>query len=166
MRLMKYILSISLIELILFLSLTSPVPPTTVTPIEERMIDIILDPIIISYDTLRKSIEIPVTITKYNPVKSQCNSDPTLTADNSRIDLNLLKSYELRWIAVSRNLLDKVSMGDTITVVSSNHRINGDWVVHDVMNKRFSDYIDLLVPEEDEYQLHEPLKGSIQIYVD
>lgn len=115
---------------------------------------------------VQKLLCTPVTITKYNPVESQCDSDPTITADNSKIDLNLLNSYKIRWMAVSRDLLDILSMGDTVSVVSPNQRINGNWVVHDVMNKRYSNRIDLLVPENDNYQFHSPLKGRIEFYED
>lgn len=161
MKLAKYILSIALIEICLILLFTSPAPTTTDKEISEVVIDSIIIPEVI----LRESKKIPVTITKYNPVRSQCDSDPTITADNSHIDLDLLNSYELRWLAVSRDLLNELSMGDTIEVVSSNQLINGNWVVHDVMHKRFSNRIDLLVPVDDNYQFHSPLEGHIQIYI-
>lgn len=111
-------------------------------------------------------IHIPVTITKYNPVASQCNGNPMITADCSKIDIKKLNTYQLRWLAVSRDLLSFVSMGDIIIVKCSNPRLNGEWEVHDVMNKRFSNKIDLLVPENDNYQFHSPLEGHIQILLD
>ena len=92
-----------------------------------------------------------VLMTWYNPVESQCDSDPFITADMSEIILDELENRDIRWIAVSRDLLDKYSMGDTVIIESSNPRVNGEWVIHDKMNKRFTNRIDLLVAENDEY---------------
>lgn len=92
-----------------------------------------------------------VLMTWYNPVESQCDSDPFITADMSEIILDELENRDIRWIAVSRDLLDKYSMGDTVIIESSNPRVNGEWVIHDKMNKRFTNRIDLLVAENDDY---------------
>lgn len=104
-----------------------------------------------------------VTITWYNPVVSQCDSDPLVTADMSRIDLDALGKREIRWIAVSRDLLGDYSMGDTIYLESPNPKINGEWVIHDVMNRRFTKRIDLLVDINDDwYDLRSPKMGTIK----
>ena len=104
-----------------------------------------------------------VLITWYNPCESQCDSDPLITADMSKIDLEKLNSRNIRWIAVSRDLLDKYSMGDTVIIDSPNSRINGEWVIHDKMNKRFTKRIDLLVSKEDNYyNLKMPKKATIK----
>ena len=104
-----------------------------------------------------------VLITWYNPCESQCDSDPLVTADMSRIDIKKLNNRDIRWIAVSRDLLKKYSMGDTIIIESSNPRINGEWVIHDKMNKRFTKRIDLLVAKEDDYyNLKMPKKATIK----
>ena len=86
-----------------------------------------------------------VKATVYNPDTAQCNGNPLVTACNSRIDLTKLKSGELRWLAVSRDLLDVYSYGDTLNVfVNENHPYNGQWVVKDTMNKRYTYSIDFL----------------------
>lgn len=86
-----------------------------------------------------------VTVTVYNPVKEQCNADPLHTADMSYIDTNLLKDRKIRWIAVSRDLIGTFcEFGDTVVIVSDNEYISGEWVVHDLMNKRFEKRIDIL----------------------
>lgn len=92
-----------------------------------------------------------VLITWYNPSEDQCDSDPLVTADMSVIDLEELKNRDIRWIAVSRDLLKTYSLGDTIIIDSPNQKVNGEWVIHDVMNKRFTKRIDLLVSEDDTY---------------
>ena len=92
-----------------------------------------------------------VLLTWYNPVSSQCDADPLITADMSKINLEKLKNREIKWIAVSRDLLKNYNMGDTVIIESKNPRINGEWVIHDKMNKRFTKRIDLLVASGDKY---------------
>lgn len=104
-----------------------------------------------------------VLITWYNPCESQCDSDPFITADMSKIDINKLNNRDIRWIAVSRDLLEKYSMGDTVLINSPNPKVNGEWVIHDKMNKRFTNRIDLLVSSEDDYyNLKMPKKATIR----
>ena len=104
-----------------------------------------------------------VLITWYNPCESQCDSDPFITADMSKIDINKLNNRDIRWIAVSRDLLGKYSMGDTVLINSPNPKVNGEWVIHDKMNKRFTNRIDLLVSSEDDYyNLKMPKKATIR----
>lgn len=93
--------------------------------------------------------------TTYNPEKNQCDSDPLITADNSFIDIDLLKSGVLRWVALSRDLLSRwggrFNYGDTINVSSiSKPQINGDWVVHDCMNARYRNSLDFLFYPSDD----------------
>jgi len=91
---------------------------------------------------------------------SQCDNDPFTTADGSVIDPIKLKNKEIRWCALSRDLIwdeyrQKIhkqgfrglfEFGDTITVYSKTcPQINGKWVVHDTMNKRYTRSIDFLI---------------------
>jgi len=95
--------------------------------------------------------------TVYNAISSQTDSNPLETADQSIIDLKQLQRGDLRWIAISRDLKSQLSFGDTIIVskceekfTEKDYRGNnyylGEWVVRDVMNKRFKNKIDFLVP--------------------
>lgn len=108
------------------------------------------------YDNLNTNISIPkpsishnVTATYYNPVKSQCDGNPLVTADGSKINLKKLKNKEIRWIAVSRDLLKYYNYGDTVDIQSENSKLRGKWVVKDCMNKRFKKKIDFLSYEKD-----------------
>ena len=94
-----------------------------------------------------------VTATVYNPVVSQCDNDPLITADNSRIDLERLDSGELKWVALSRDLLkEHFNYGDKIEIICEDHKaINGIYYVHDTMNRRYSERIDILLPEGNKY---------------
>lgn len=87
--------------------------------------------------------------TTYNAVPGQCDSDPLTTADGSRIDPDKLRDGKIRWCALSRDFIARwgglFDYGDTIQVGSfSSPQINGKWIVHDCMNKRYSNSIDFL----------------------
>lgn len=85
-----------------------------------------------------------VTVTVYNPVEEQCDSDPTITADGSKIDLHRLSKGELKWCAVSRDLLKKYPYGTIIELDLGNGPEK--YEVHDTMNERFRSYVDILQP--------------------
>jgi len=87
-----------------------------------------------------------VTITCYNPVPSQCSGDPLMTASGRRIDVKKLNKGQLRYCAVSRDLLGKYKYGDIVHVyINEGHPYNGEWMVVDTMAKRWNNKIDLLV---------------------
>ena len=100
------------------------------------------------------SPEIIVTGTKYQPVAEQCDSNPLGTADGSVIDTVALKNGEIRWCALSRDLLSRkhptdpwygpFHYGDTIVVSRGTPEVCGRWIVHDTMNKRYRRRIDFL----------------------
>lgn len=87
-----------------------------------------------------------VTVTKYNPVPEQCDSDPLITADGSVIDTLQLRSGNLKWIAISRDLRKYFNYGDTVIIESYEGEIDGEYVVRDTMNPRWTDRVDLLSP--------------------
>lgn len=101
--------------------------------------------------------------TRYNAVSSQTNSNPHITADGSRIDVEQLNKGKIRWVALSRDLIcdsfrdekypnkgcwkGSFRFGDTILVHSeSKPFLNGKWIVHDCMNARYRKSIDFLTP--------------------
>lgn len=94
-----------------------------------------------------------VTVTRYNPVLKQCDEDPLITADNSEIDLKKLKANKLRWVAVSRDLLlGEFSYGDTIKLTCRDDpSINGKYTIHDCMNKRWKNRVDILTHIESDH---------------
>lgn len=93
-----------------------------------------------------------VTATVYNPVSSQCDDTPLITADQSKIDLEKLNSGKLRWIAISRELREFYSYGSTVKITClSDSTINGLYEVHDTMNRRYNRTIDILVPVSQKY---------------
>ena len=85
-----------------------------------------------------------VSVTRYNPVAAQCDGSPLRTADNSKIDLHKLKKGEIKWVAVSQDLKKKYGFGGKIRIKSGDPNIDGVYEIHDVMNKRFKNKIDIL----------------------
>jgi len=101
---------------------------------------------------LREAGYYKVTATVYNPVAGQCDNSPLITSDMSEIDLDELMSGNIKWVALSRDLLEHFSYGDRIYVHSdSDSSINGIYEVHDTMNIRYTNCIDILKPVDQKY---------------
>lgn len=87
-------------------------------------------------------------LTVYNPSKSQCDKTPFITASNSRINPEDLKKQNIRWMALSRDLLKRwkgdFHYGDTVLVTSGDPQIDGLWIIKDTMNRRYKKRGDLL----------------------
>lgn len=86
-----------------------------------------------------------VRTTYYNPVEAQCDSDPLVTADGSEINLRKLRKGNLKWLAISQDLLPEYPLGTKVKITSKKYpEISGIYVIHDVMNPRFRYSIDVL----------------------
>ena len=94
----------------------------------------------------KKNIITHVTVTCYQPVKSQCDSDPLITADGSKIDLHKLKKGKIKWCAISRDLLWLFPKDKPKRVHIEGY---GIYEVRDVMNKRFTHRLDILLHPSD-----------------
>lgn len=83
-----------------------------------------------------------VTVTTYNAVPEQCDATPLITASGHRI-----KSPRKREmiIALSRDLKKLYKFGTKIRVTGTG-RLDGVYAVEDVMNKRYTNRIDILLP--------------------
>lgn len=86
-----------------------------------------------------------VTTTMYNPVVSQCDKDPLVTAANYKI--NPAKASEQKYVALSRNLLKrwggKFNYGDKVHIRGAGDK-DGVYTVADTMNKRYCNHVDIL----------------------
>lgn len=91
-------------------------------------------------------------LTVYHPTKRQCDKTPLITASNARINVDDLKKQNIRWMALSRDLLKrwngKFHYGDTVLVTSGDSQIDGFWIIKDTMNKRYKNRGDLLFDSE------------------
>lgn len=80
----------------------------------------------------------------YNPIGSQTDSTPLITASIDTIDTN---TYNNDWIAISRDLHVKyggyLKYGDIITIFGKESKFKGMFVVKDLMNKRYKKSMDV-----------------------
>ena len=91
-----------------------------------------------------------VTATIYRPNEKECDSDPLITADNSKIDLKKLERGQIKWIAVSRDLRKHFPYGKRAVVIcEEDPSINGIYEIRDTMNERWYRRIDFLRSEND-----------------
>ena len=96
--------------------------------------------------TAARGTVIHVTLTCYQPVKEQCNGDPLTTADGSKIDLKKLKDGDIKWCAISRDLLWLFPKDKPKRVYIEGY---GIYEVRDLMNKRWDHRIDILKHPDD-----------------
>ena len=87
-----------------------------------------------------------VTLTYYQPIKAQCNSEPLVTADGSKINLRHLKQGRIKWCAISRDLLWLFPKGKPKRIYIDGF---GMYYVKDVMNRRFTHRVDILIHPKD-----------------
>ena len=92
-----------------------------------------------SKNNSKSSFTTHVTVTTYNAVRSQCDKTPTITADGTRINHEMLKNGQQRIVAISRDLLHEIPLGSTILIEGY-----GYYEVRDTMNPRFNHCIDIL----------------------
>jgi hypothetical protein len=93
-----------------------------------------------------QSLTYRVTATIYEAVPAQTDSEPFITADNSRIKPHY--GTKKRWMALSRDLLKpwggEFEFGDTVRVTGINAQLDGVYTIHDTMNKRHRHCMDIL----------------------
>jgi len=88
-----------------------------------------------------------VIITTYEPKKEQCDSEPLITATGDKINI----ADKPRWIAVSRDLLFwHFNFNDTVEIICPVKKLCGKYIIKDVMNKRFTNRIDILIFDKKE----------------
>ena len=97
-------------------------------------------------------------VTVYHPVKSQTDDTPLITADGSRIDLQKLKHREIRWCAISRDLLWLFPKDKPKRILIEGL---GVYEVRDTMNERFDHYVDILIHPSDKRRINERKKITI-----
>lgn len=103
--------------------------------------------LLLAFYTLTVKAQIThVTLTYYQPVKAQCDNNPLVTSDGSKINLKHLKSNRIKWCAISRDLLYLFPKGKPKRVHIEGY---GIYEVHDIMNKRHTHRIDILIHPKD-----------------
>ena len=87
-----------------------------------------------------------VTLTYYQPIKEQCNSEPLVTAAGSKINLHHLKQGKIKWCAISRDLLWLFPKNRPKRIYIDGF---GIYQVRDIMNKRWNHRVDILIHPKD-----------------
>ena len=122
-----------------------PKKETAETEIPETIIEEVPDSTPVVSKKSKRVGYLTVRTTYYNPVEAQCDSDPLITADGSEIDLRKLQKGNLKWLAISQDLLPEYPLGTKVKITSKKYpEISGVYVIHDVMNPRFKYSIDVL----------------------
>ena len=85
-----------------------------------------------------------VTLTTYSATEAETDSTPNITASGFKIT----NPKKHRIIAVSRDLKKKYKFGQKIRIVGAG-KYSGTYRVHDVMNKRYKNRIDILIGAND-----------------
>jgi 3D (Asp-Asp-Asp) domain-containing protein len=91
------------------------------------------------------TLEFDVTVTMYNPDKSQTDSTPNQTADGTII--NPKKASEYRYVALSRDLIARwggpFEYGDYV-IIKGTDGYDGIYQVRDTMASKFINRVDIL----------------------
>lgn len=105
----------------------------------------IIEPVEIEYEDsiIKHHAKYLVTATVYHAVASQCDGDYLTTASGKKIK-STNEAYSHRYIAVSRDLRELFPYGCEVEV-SGTGIYDGIYIVADTMNKRYTEYIDILI---------------------
>ena len=87
-----------------------------------------------------------VTVTTYKATSEETDSTPNITASGFKISKKNPKKHRI--IAVSRDLKRKLKFGQRVRLRNAG-KYNGEYVVRDVMNKRYKKRIDILINPKD-----------------
>jgi 3D (Asp-Asp-Asp) domain-containing protein len=87
-----------------------------------------------------------VTITTYTPSVEETDSTPLITASGFKINERNPRRHRI--IAVSRDLKRKYKFGTKLRIKGAG-KYDGTYTVRDVMNKRYTKRIDILVGKTD-----------------
>ena len=85
-----------------------------------------------------------VTLTTYRASEAETDSTPNITASGFKIT----NPKKHRIIAVSRDLKKKYKFGQKVRITGAG-KYDGTYRVHDVMNKRYRNRIDILIGHND-----------------
>lgn len=101
--------------------------------------------IVMQYPFVLKSMKV-VSLSTYKADTTETDSSPFVTASGLKLDSSNPKKH--RVIAISRDLKALFAFGDKVILTNAG-KFNGVWFVHDVMNKRYKNKIDILINPSD-----------------
>ena len=101
--------------------------------------------IVLQYPFVLKSMKV-VSLSTYKADTTETDSTPLVTASGFKLDS--LNPKKHRVIAISRDLKELFAFGDKVILTNAG-KFNGVWFIHDVMNKRYKNKIDILINPSD-----------------
>ena len=101
--------------------------------------------IVMQYPFVLKSMKV-VSLSTYKADTTETDSSLLVTASGLKLDSSNPKKH--RVIAISRDLKALFAFGDKVILTNAG-KFNGVWFVHDVMNKRYKNKIDILINPSD-----------------
>lgn len=101
--------------------------------------------IVMQYPFVLKSMKV-VSLSTYKADITETDSTPLVTASGFKLDS--LNPKKHRVIAISRDLKALFAFGDKVILTNAG-KFNGVWFIHDVMNKRYKNKIDILINPSD-----------------
>ena len=101
--------------------------------------------IVMQYPFVLKSVKI-VSLSTYKADTTETDSTPLVTASGFKLDS--LNPKKHRVIAISIDLKELFAFGDQVKLTNAG-KFNGIWFIHDVMNKRYRNKIDILINPSD-----------------
>ena len=87
-----------------------------------------------------------VSLTTYKTDTAETDSTPLVTASGFKLDS--LNPKKHRVIAISRDLKELFAFGDKVKLTNAGI-FNGIWFIHDLMNKKYKNKIDILINPSD-----------------
>ena len=97
--------------------------------------------IVMQYPFVLKSMKL-VSLSTYKADTSETDSTPLITASGFKLDS--LNPKKHRVIAISRDLKELFAFGDKVKLTNAG-KFNGIWFIHDLMNKKYKNKIDILI---------------------
>jgi 3D (Asp-Asp-Asp) domain-containing protein len=110
--------------------------------------------IVMQYPFVLESVKV-VSLSTYRADTAETDSTPLITASGFKLDS--LNPKKHRVIAISRDLKELFSFGDKVKLTNAG-KFDGIWIIHDVMNKRYKNKIDILINHSDRQM---SLKGVV-----
>lgn len=124
--------------------------PSTVAHLSPRTVAFVSAPLVVKR-LPRRLPTYTVTATIYEADPRQTDSEPFITADNSRIPRR--HSSKMRWMALSHDLLKRwggeFDYGDSVRVTGISPKLDGNYIIHDTMNRRHRHCMDILAAKSE-----------------
>lgn len=128
---------------------------------------VLLIPIKISFHSCVEKVleenkyDVVITLrgTTYQPVASQCDSDPLITANMTKVDLKKLRNGTQKLCAFSYDIKNKYKLkfGEKFDLYTNKGEYLGRYTFCDHMNRRIKNTCDIMISPDDKPTLYKDL---------